>query len=47
MRKKLQCRILTQYEGQVIGCRVEIIKPDPPIAGHYKEVAVDIARGTF
>ena len=40
-------RILSQYEGQVIGCRIEIIKPDPPIPGHYKEVAVEIVRGTF
>ena len=40
-------RILSQYEGQVMGCRIEIIKPDPPIPGHYKEVAVEIVRGTF
>ena len=40
-------RILSQYAGQVMGCRVEIIKPDPPIPGHYKEVAVEIVRGTF
>lgn len=40
-------RILQQYDGQVFGVRVEIIKPDPPIRGHYKEVAVEIVRGTF
>ncbi|MER1987686.1 MAG: dihydroneopterin aldolase [Solibacillus sp.] len=40
-------RIREQYKGQVFGCRVEIIKPDPPIPGHYKEVAVEIVRGTF
>lgn len=40
-------RILAQYEGAVFGCRVEIIKPDPPIPGHYKEVAVEIVRGSF
>ena len=40
-------RILATYEGQVFGCRVEVIKPDPPIPGHYKEVAVEITRGTF
>ncbi|MER1998174.1 MAG: dihydroneopterin aldolase [Lysinibacillus sp.] len=40
-------RILETYEGQVFGVRVEIIKPDPPIRGHYKEVAVEIIRGTF
>lgn len=40
-------RIREQYVGQIFGCRVEIIKPDPPIPGHYKEVAVEIIRGTF
>ncbi len=40
-------RILADYEGQVFGCKVEVIKPDPPIPGHYKEVAVEIVRGTF
>lgn len=39
--------ILKTYEGQVLGCRVEIIKPDPPIPGYYKEVAVEIVRGNF
>ena len=40
-------RILMDYEGLVFGCKVEVIKPDPPIPGHYKEVAVEIVRGTF
>ena len=40
-------RILLEYKGQVFGVKVEIIKPDPPIRGHYKEVAVEITRGTF
>ena len=40
-------RILADYEGQVFGCRVEIMKPAPPIPGHYKEVAVEITRGQF
>ncbi|MBU7594064.1 dihydroneopterin aldolase [Metabacillus halosaccharovorans] len=26
-------------------CTVKVIKPDPPIPGHYKEVAVEIRRG--
>ncbi|MFC7061786.1 dihydroneopterin aldolase [Halobacillus seohaensis] len=26
------------------GCRVKITKPDPPIPGHYKSVAIDIYR---
>ena len=47
MAETIATRILTQYEGQIFGCRVEVIKPDPPIPGHYKEVAVEIVRGTF
>lgn len=39
--------ILNAYQGQVFGVRVEVIKPDPPIPGHYKEVAVEITRGQF
>ncbi|MBB5149527.1 MULTISPECIES: dihydroneopterin aldolase [Ureibacillus] len=39
--------ILQKYEGQVFGCKVELIKPDPPIPGHYKEVAVEIVRGHY
>lgn len=39
--------ILDTYEGQVLGVKVEIVKPDPPIPGHYKEVAVEITRGRY
>ncbi|WP_342470670.1 dihydroneopterin aldolase [Ureibacillus sp. FSL K6-3587] len=39
--------ILEKYEGQVFGCKVELVKPDPPIPGHYKEVAVEIVRGHY
>lgn len=31
----------------VKGIRVLLIKPDPPIPGHYKSVAIDITRGNF
>ncbi|WP_422121818.1 dihydroneopterin aldolase [Planococcus sp. X10-3] len=31
----------------VKGIRILLIKPDPPIPGHYKSVAVDITRGEF
>lgn len=31
----------------VQGVRVQLIKPDPPIPGHYKSVAIDITRGNF
>lgn len=39
--------VLEAYKGQVFGVRVEVMKPDPPIPGHYKEVAVEITRGQF
>ncbi|RKJ36756.1 dihydroneopterin aldolase [Butyricicoccus sp. 1XD8-22] len=40
-------KVLADYEGQVFGVKVEVIKPDPPIPGHYKEVAVEIVRGHY
>ncbi|MBD8028538.1 dihydroneopterin aldolase [Ureibacillus sp. Re31] len=45
--EKIATTILSVYAGQVFGCKVEVIKPDPPIPGHYKEVAVEIVRGRF
>lgn len=39
--------ILKEYPEKVSGVRVVLVKPDPPIAGHYASVAVDITRGTF
>lgn len=39
--------ILEKFKGQVFGCKVELVKPDPPIPGHYKEVAVEIVRGHY
>ncbi|MEI4771489.1 dihydroneopterin aldolase [Psychrobacillus sp. FJAT-51614] len=40
-------RILTVYESKVSGCRIQLIKPNPPIVGHYASVSVDITRGTL
>ncbi|HEX5564459.1 MAG TPA: dihydroneopterin aldolase [Sporosarcina sp.] len=37
--------ILFHYADKVVGCRVIVIKPDPPIPGHYASVSVDITRG--
>lgn len=37
-------RILAEFE-LVYFCTVKVIKPDPPIPGHYKEVAIEIKRG--
>lgn len=36
--------ILTQYK-QIHFCTIKVYKPDPPIPGHYKSVAVEIKRG--
>jgi dihydroneopterin aldolase len=36
--------IITNFDS-VQYCTVKMIKPDPPIPGHYKEVAVEIKRG--
>lgn len=40
-------RILDDFSKQVHGVKVEVIKPDPPIQGHLREVAVEITRGVF
>ena len=39
--------LLNRYTNKVTGVRVVLIKPDPPIAGHYASVSVDITRGIF
>lgn len=39
--------IMEKFSAQVKGVRVVLIKPDPPIAGHYASVSVDITRGQF
>lgn len=37
-------KILAEF-NLVHFCTIKVIKPDPPIPGHYKEVAVEIKRG--
>ncbi|PIC63697.1 dihydroneopterin aldolase [Sporosarcina sp. P13] len=39
--------IMTDFAEKVNGVRVVLIKPDPPIHGHYASVAVEITRGRF
>ncbi|MBD7986332.1 dihydroneopterin aldolase [Sporosarcina sp. Sa2YVA2] len=39
--------ILDKFSWQVKGVRVVLIKPDPPIRGHYASVSVEITRGKF
>lgn len=44
--ESLSNEILSTF-SLVNGIRIQLIKPDPPIPGHYKSVAVDITRGEF
>lgn len=44
---KIANSILETYSEKVKGVRVELIKPDPPIHGYYKEVSVEITRGDY
>lgn len=39
--------IMTDFAEKVNGVRVLLVKPDPPIPGHYSSVAVEITRGRF
>lgn len=43
--EKIASRILENFQTKVSGCRILLVKPNPPIAGHYASVAVDITRG--
>ncbi|OZS78033.1 dihydroneopterin aldolase [Tetzosporium hominis] len=45
--EKIADAILTNYSQQVKGCKVLVVKPTPPIRGHYHSVAVEITRGTL
>jgi len=45
--EELADRILISFGDQVLGVRVLLVKPDPPIHGHYASVAVEITRGRF
>jgi 7,8-dihydroneopterin aldolase/epimerase/oxygenase len=41
--EKIAATILESF-SLVEACHVKVIKPDPPIPGHYKSVAVEITR---
>ncbi|MFJ8264262.1 dihydroneopterin aldolase [Rummeliibacillus sp. NPDC094406] len=45
--EKIAAVVCETYPNAVKGIRVEVIKPDPPIPGHYREVSVEITRGAF
>lgn len=40
----IAARLLEQFSA-VQECTIQVIKPDPPIPGHYTHVAVEITRG--
>lgn len=44
--EEVASRILSQFE-LVKGIRVQMVKPDPPIPGHYRSVAIELSRGEF
>lgn len=52
--KKLVEAVAEEVAGRILeafplvkGIKVLLIKPDPPIPGHYRSVAIELTRGTF
>ena len=41
--EKIAVDVFANHE-KIQACTVKVIKPDPPIPGHYQSVAVEIAR---
>lgn len=41
--QKISDRLLHVYPS-LISCQVKVIKPDPPIPGHYHSVAIELKR---
>jgi dihydroneopterin aldolase len=41
--EKIAAEVLENYNAVAL-CHVTVIKPDPPIPGHYESVAVEITR---
>lgn len=42
--ERIAQELLHQFEA-IVQVTVKVIKPDPPIPGHYESVAVEITRG--
>ncbi|MDQ0220875.1 dihydroneopterin aldolase [Peribacillus cavernae] len=42
--ENIASEILSKYK-EIQFCTLKVYKPDPPIPGHYKSVAVEIRRG--
>ena len=45
--ENIATKVLVMFADKVTGVRVILVKPDPPIPGHYTSVSVDITRGHF
>ncbi len=45
--EKIAANVMEEFAAKATGVRVVLIKPDPPIPGHYASVSVDITRGRF
>ncbi|MFJ7936832.1 dihydroneopterin aldolase [Sporosarcina sp. NPDC096371] len=45
--EKVAANVMKEFAAKVTGVRVVLVKPDPPIPGHYASVSVDITRGRF
>lgn len=47
LAERIAFEVLSKFNGLVKGCKVVLIKPDPPIPGHYQSVSIEITRGEF
>lgn len=47
LAERIATEVLSTFKGLVKGCKVVLIKPDPPIPGHYRSVSIEITRGEF
>lgn len=43
LAEKIAATVLNDFP-LVLSCTIKVIKPDPPIPGHYQSVAVEITR---
>ncbi|WP_100405958.1 dihydroneopterin aldolase [Bacillus solitudinis] len=41
--ERIAAALLANY-NQLTQCTIKVVKPDPPIPGHYRSVAVEITR---
>ncbi|SDK60836.1 dihydroneopterin aldolase [Sediminibacillus albus] len=41
--EKISASLLSEFD-KLMACTIKVIKPDPPIPGHYNSVAIEIYR---